>query len=131
MTEEGHAQKEETSESPHADKKSSCGPFGSSRRAVRHLRAGLGSPAHIGPVVYSKRRAPGHGLANFARRERPDPVSRMSECLGAGTGCGWCIPFLIKIAQDPDGFELEGMTPGEYAALRDQYRRTGQPKNEF
>ncbi len=70
-------------------------------------------------------------LVNFARREQPQRASRMSECLGAGTGCGWCIPFLIKIARDPDGFELEGMTPGEYAALRDRYRRTGQPKNEF
>jgi len=70
-------------------------------------------------------------LANFARRERPRPPSRMSECLDAGTGCGWCIPFLIKIAEDPEGFEAEGMAAGEYARRRQEYIRSGGPKNEF
>ncbi|HUU82720.1 MAG TPA: (2Fe-2S)-binding protein [Phycisphaerae bacterium] len=70
-------------------------------------------------------------LLNFARRERPQRTSRMSECLGAGTGCGWCVPFLIKIAQDPDGFSIKDMTAGQYATLRDEYRRSGRPKNEF
>jgi len=36
-------------------------------------------------------------LVNFARRERPQKPSQMSNCLGAGTGCGWCIPILMKI----------------------------------
>ncbi len=36
-------------------------------------------------------------LVNFARRERPRRPSQMSECLGAGTGCGWCIPILRRI----------------------------------
>ena len=49
----------------------------------------------------------------------------------AGTGCGWCIPYLIRIAEDPDGFALSGLEPGEYATLRDEYRRTKQPKNTF
>ena len=69
-------------------------------------------------------------LVHFARRTRPQRPSRMSECLGAGTGCGWCIPFLIKIAGDPDGFCLEDMTPEQYEAARADYRKT-QPKNEF
>ena len=70
-------------------------------------------------------------LRNFARRERPKRPSGMSECLGAGTGCGWCIPFLIRIAADPESFESEGLTAGQYAALRDEYRRSSQPKHEF
>jgi bacterioferritin-associated ferredoxin len=70
-------------------------------------------------------------LLNFARRELPQRASRMSECLGAGTGCGWCIPFLIKIAQNPDAFELDDMTPEEYASKRMTYRSTEQPKNRF
>ena len=55
----------------------------------------------------------------------------MSECLGAGTGCGWCIPFLIKIAGDPDVFEAEDMTPDEYADARKSYIREHKPRNEF
>ena len=70
-------------------------------------------------------------LLNFARRERPERPSAMSNCLDAGTGCGWCIPYLIRIADDPDGFALTGLEPGEYATLRDEYRRTKQPKNTF
>jgi NAD(P)H-nitrite reductase large subunit len=69
-------------------------------------------------------------LVNYARRERPARASQMSECLGAGTGCGWCIPFLIKIANDPDGFALK-MCPEEYAESRRGYIKSGQPKNEF
>ncbi len=70
-------------------------------------------------------------LVNFARRERPKVASCMSECLGAGTGCGWCIPFLIKISQDPDAFATEGMSASDYAAFRQDYIRSGQPKNKF
>ena len=36
-------------------------------------------------------------LRNYARREKPVVPSQMSECLGAGTGCGWCRPLLVKI----------------------------------
>ena len=69
-------------------------------------------------------------LVNFAKRVKPSRPSLMTECLGAGTGCGLCIPFLIKIATDPEGFELEGLTPDEYAARRSNYRKND-PKNKF
>lgn len=71
-------------------------------------------------------------LMNFARRERPEHASRMSECLGAGTGCGWCIPYLCRIAEsadEPAGAQLD-ITPEEYAAARQAYRRKGE-KNRF
>jgi len=70
-------------------------------------------------------------LVRFSRRVRPGRPSQMTECLNAGTGCGWCIPFLIRIARDPDGFELNELTPEEYAARRKNYRAAGGPKNEF
>ncbi len=70
-------------------------------------------------------------LVHFARRTKPSKPSQMSECLGAGTGCGWCIPFLIKIANDPDAFMVDGMTPDEYAQARSQYIKTKQPRNQF
>ena len=33
-------------------------------------------------------------LIHFSRRVKPRCPSQMTECLGAGTGCGWCIPYL-------------------------------------
>ncbi len=69
-------------------------------------------------------------LINFARRVRPQRPSQMTGCLGAGTGCGWCIPFLIKIAGDPDAFELDDVTTEQYADLRKSYIKT-EPKNTF
>ena len=73
-------------------------------------------------------------LVNFARREKPSCASQMSECLGAGTGCGWCIPTLRKIhaaaieseQQGPADVELP-LTPDEYGRQRDDYRRAGRP----
>jgi bacterioferritin-associated ferredoxin len=41
-------------------------------------------------------------LINFARRTRPAHASQMSECLGAGTGCGKCAPKLRVIAELAD-----------------------------
>ncbi len=36
-------------------------------------------------------------LESFMQRENPKVASQLSQCLGAGTSCGWCIPFLEKI----------------------------------
>ena len=69
-------------------------------------------------------------LVNYARRERPRFASQMSECLGAGSGCGWCIPFLKRIWEDPDGVDIDE-TPEEYAARRAAYREAGAERNEF
>lgn len=79
-------------------------------------------------------------LMSFARRTRPVRVSQMSECLGAGTGCGWCIPILKKIynevkaeQQYEDGTTVEGLpeTAEEYAAARQTYLKVGGEKNQF
>jgi len=73
-------------------------------------------------------------LVNYARRERPARASQMSGCLDAGTGCGWCVPFLEKIRADPDGFVLDELTPDEYARARADYRErlgAGGARNAF
>jgi NAD(P)H-nitrite reductase large subunit len=74
-------------------------------------------------------------LYNYARREQPRRASQLSNCLGAGTGCGWCIPILKRIhesatGEQPDAFSLD-MTPEEYAEKRKEYIASGEPKNEF
>ena len=70
-------------------------------------------------------------LVHFARRRRPARASQMSECLGAGTGCGWCIPVLIKIAEDPEAMSGSEMAAEEYASQRKSYISTKKPRHEF
>jgi bacterioferritin-associated ferredoxin len=36
-------------------------------------------------------------VERFCRIEKPQAASQISECLSAGTGCGWCVPMLQKI----------------------------------
>jgi len=36
-------------------------------------------------------------IETFCRVEKPRAASEISECLSAGTGCGWCVPMLKKI----------------------------------
>jgi bacterioferritin-associated ferredoxin len=64
-------------------------------------------------------------IVNYCRREKPPVASLISECLSAGTGCGWCVPFLKKLHQqaidgvaDPD----LPVSPEEYAKRRAAYR---------
>jgi NAD(P)H-nitrite reductase large subunit len=67
-------------------------------------------------------------LVNFVRRTAPKVPSQLSECGGAGTGCGWCIPFLKQIFHqgDPPGpSDLDNLTPEEYARRRAEYVRAG------
>ena len=63
-------------------------------------------------------------LVNFARRERPSHASQMAECLGAGTGCGWCRQYLSRIASAPDDVDALQLpqAPEDYAAAREVYR---------
>ena len=66
-------------------------------------------------------------LVNFVLREQPRVASQLSQCGGAGTGCGWCIPFLTKIfcQTTADASELESISPEEYAAQRRGYVLAG------
>jgi NAD(P)H-nitrite reductase large subunit len=36
-------------------------------------------------------------IETFCAVEKPRVASEISDCLGAGTGCGWCVPMLRKI----------------------------------
>ena len=67
-------------------------------------------------------------LVNYMERERPRVASQLSECLGAGTGCQWCVPFLRRLhAQWSAGAAPDlPVAPAEYAARRAQYRATGE-----
>ena len=64
----------------------------------------------------------------YLRRENPPVASLISECLSAGTGCGWCVPFLKHLhAQHQRGLEPDlRISPEKYAASRLGFHQTNQ-----
>ncbi len=75
-------------------------------------------------------------VIQFIRVRQPSRVSELSQCYGAGTGCGWCVPFLKRLleretvrgARTVQGasIEHESPSPEEYAHRRATYRRDQQ-----
>lgn len=66
-------------------------------------------------------------ITNYMNREKPTVPSQISECLGAGTGCHWCVPFLKQLHdQWKQGKEPDlPISPTEYASRRSNYRISG------
>jgi bacterioferritin-associated ferredoxin len=67
-------------------------------------------------------------VVNYLRIERPQRVAQLSDCNGAGTGCGWCRPFLKKLfdaAQNTTQPASELPTTDEYARGRSSYVQAG------
>ncbi len=63
----------------------------------------------------------------YMERENPAAASLISDCLGAGTGCRWCVPFLRALHtrhQEGKAVDLP-VSPEEYAKSRGSYRKTG------
>ncbi len=72
-------------------------------------------------------------LVSFIERENPKVASQLSECLGAGTGCGWCIPFLEKLHKQHGAVESMNITVDSerYVERRSAYKeRKKQQKAE-
>lgn len=68
---------------------------------------------------------------NWVRLNAPRVPSQLSECGGAGTGCGWCVPFLKQIFRqgtDSGAESLDALSPEEYAARRAEYVKAGKGK---
>ncbi len=62
-------------------------------------------------------------VMNFARIHQPNVASQLSECGGAGTGCGWCVPFLqqhYEAARTDSAPEIS-ISVKDYAAKRVEY----------
>ena len=84
-------------------------------------------------------------VKKFIRLEKPIRASQISQCYGAGTGCGWCRPFLENLLaqanaaseanaapesnSDNDRLtDVEDLSPGAYAELRESYIEKGHGK---
>ena len=67
-------------------------------------------------------------VVNWIRLHQPRVPSEISECGGAGTGCGWCVPFLRRLfdaaqqTQPASSIELDAE---QYAAQREAYVKRG------
>jgi bacterioferritin-associated ferredoxin len=67
-------------------------------------------------------------VINYLRIERPQRIGQLSECHGAGTGCGWCRPFLQQLfeaAQSNSEQTPDLPSPDEYARERSGYVQSG------
>ncbi|MEZ6096525.1 MAG: (2Fe-2S)-binding protein [Pirellulaceae bacterium] len=63
-------------------------------------------------------------IESWLRVECPKRSGQLSECFGAGTGCGWCRPFLEKLfqaAQNND--EVEIPSEEDYQRQRQEHIR--------
>jgi NAD(P)H-nitrite reductase large subunit len=66
-------------------------------------------------------------VLNYLRVHRPRRASQLTGCGGAGTGCGWCVPFLKRYFEEAQAGAVapESITPEEYARQRAAYIRAG------
>jgi NAD(P)H-nitrite reductase large subunit len=76
-----------------------------------------------------------HKVMQYIRIEKPKLPSQLSNCYGAGTGCGWCRPFLKRLLEqchasqskinDSDNSNASP-TAKDYAASWEKYRQESQ-----
>ncbi len=75
-------------------------------------------------------------LINHMRVHQPKVASQLSDCGGAGTGCGWCVPYLDRLFQDADNgstpddslADLPEIIPEDYATQRQAYLKAGKKR---
>src|SRR6185503_14595246 len=66
-------------------------------------------------------------IENFCKVEKPKAASQISECLSAGTGCGWCVPLLRHIHKRMCGEQIPWWRQEEEAGL--EAGRAGEAAN--
>jgi len=67
-------------------------------------------------------------VINYLRVEKPSRPGQLSDCFGAGTGCGWCRSYLRHLFEEQRGSANErAAEPNaqEYAQGRAKYVRSG------
>jgi bacterioferritin-associated ferredoxin len=67
-------------------------------------------------------------VINYIRVEKPSRPGQLSDCYGAGTGCGWCRAYLRRLFDEQRGLSAGASadpTPEEYARGRTRYVLSG------
>ena len=71
-------------------------------------------------------------ILNYLRVHRLRHASQLSDCGGAGTGCGWCIPYLKRCFdqfQAGQATDADEISVADYAAGRAEHlaKKADQP----
>ncbi|MHB0956378.1 MAG: (2Fe-2S)-binding protein [Pirellulaceae bacterium] len=67
-------------------------------------------------------------VVNFLRVQRPRRAGQLADCFGAGTGCGWCRPFLRAMFLQSQSGQTEPTEPylaEDYRMQRQAYIQAG------
>jgi bacterioferritin-associated ferredoxin len=68
-------------------------------------------------------------VINYLRVEKPRRAGQLSECFGAGTGCGWCRAYLQRLFDQQSQGKSQGPevepSSSEHAQGRAAYVRSG------
>ena len=73
-------------------------------------------------------------LVNYIQRERPPVASLISQCLSAGTGCGWCVPFLRMLHREVMAGRLnalDALDSADYETMRAAWMEQNQPDRDL
>ena len=72
-------------------------------------------------------------IRTYLRVENPPVASLISECLSAGTGCQWCVPFLKHLHEQHMKGETPDLniSPERYSAERLNYHESGERDEEI
>jgi NAD(P)H-nitrite reductase large subunit len=67
-------------------------------------------------------------ILNYLRIHKPRVPSQLADCAGAGTGCGWCVPFLKRYHEQMLGKTADKddhVSAEDYARQRGEYIHAG------
>lgn len=64
----------------------------------------------------------------YLRVHEPQRASQLAECGGAGTGCGWCVPYLKRLYEK--GAASVEIDAAKYAAARQGYIDRGKIREQ-
>ena len=70
-------------------------------------------------------------ILNYIRVHHPRRASQISDCGGAGTGCGWCVSYLKRYFAESQGQVHDSpdiSSPVDYARQRAAYIQAGHGK---
>lgn len=71
-------------------------------------------------------------IRSYLARENPPVASLISECLGAGTGCQWCVPFLKALHTQHQRGQVPDLkvSPEQYTQARSGFHKSGKRDEE-
>ncbi|GIX04779.1 MAG: hypothetical protein KatS3mg114_0648 [Planctomycetaceae bacterium] len=67
-------------------------------------------------------------IFNYLRVHRLRRASQLADCGGAGTGCGWCIPYLKRYFEQYQQGQIAAADPwqaADYERAREEYLQSG------